>query len=82
MTANETSIWNLKKQIIQIFWSTRIQSCTFTVFKLNNVFELFRFNEFFEFNKLCELNNNHVKDMQSSFSVVNMTDSKSQEKMN
>ena len=62
MTADETDVRNLQKQIDQIFKSVEIQSRT-----LLAVSELSKLNEFVELNRLCrfnelfELSNHHVE---------------------
>ncbi len=64
MTADETSIRNLQKQIDQIFKSAEIQLHIFLA-----VSELFKLNKFVELNRLRRLNelfklsNHHVKNM-------------------
>ncbi len=51
MTADETNVRNLQKQINQIFKNIEIQSRIFLA-----VFEFFKLNEFVELNRLCRFN--------------------------
>ena len=64
MTADETDVKNLQKQINQIFESIKIQSCiSLAVSELSKLNEFIEFNRLRRFNKLFKLNNHNVKNM-------------------
>jgi thiamine biosynthesis lipoprotein ApbE len=62
MTADETDVRNLQKQIDQIFKSVEIQSRTLlAVSELSKLNEFVELNRLRRFNELFELSNHHVE---------------------
>ncbi len=79
MTADETDIRNLQKQIDQIFKNVEIQSRTsFAVSEFSKLNEFVELNRLRKFNELFKLSNHHVENMQSR-RWIDMTDDRSQE---
>ncbi len=64
ITADETDVRNLQKQIDQIFESVEIQSrISLAISELSKLNEYVELNRFCRFNKFFKLNKNHVKNM-------------------
>jgi len=82
MTADETDVRNLQKQIDQIFKNVEIQSDTLlAVSELSKLNEFIELNRLRRFNEFFKLSNHHVENTQSR-RWINMTDNRSQEEMN
>jgi thiamine biosynthesis lipoprotein ApbE len=66
MTADETDVRNLQKQIDQIFKNVEIQSDTLlAVSELSKLNEFIELNRLRRFNEFFKLSNHHVENTQS-----------------